>query len=82
MDIEREIDKLGYGTIEGIIADHFDIGFPSSSNFPIEFPEETYGTYTLIGSKGNGKFSIRITKKTNGKYELMVSLIGKLSRKK
>ena len=80
LDIEIEIDQLSYGVVERIITEYFDMGRPSSSNFPIGFSEDSYGTYSLSGTKSVGDFSIRIAKKTNGKYELMVSLIGKLKK--
>lgn len=70
MSIQKEIDNLDFGTVEEIIVDFFDMGYPDNSSFPMEFSENSSDTYTLFASKGYGRFHIRTAKKDNGKYDL------------
>lgn len=72
MRFDTEVNSLDYGTIENAIAEYFDLGLTSSSNFPIAFRSDTQGTYTLVGTKGSGTFYISIIEKINGGYWLSV----------
>lgn len=81
MRFDTEVNSLDYGTIENTIAEYFDLGFPSSSNFPIAFRRDSQGTYTLVGTKGSGTFYISIMDKTDGGYWLSVSCREKIKKK-
>lgn len=78
MHIDTEIDNLYYRTIERIITDYFDMGSPDNSNIPPNFAENHSAEYILIGTKKSGTFNISVNKLTNGKYNLWVTLKGKL----
>lgn len=79
MHFECEIDSLSYATIERAIARYFDMGYPSSSNIPIDMQADIYEICTLVCTKKSGKFSISAYPLKNGKYYLSVSLQGELS---
>lgn len=77
---ECEVDKLDYGTIESEISHYFDMGYPDNSNIPPEMDARSGGTYILVGTEKSGTFSINTYGLTNGKFQLSVSLQGKLHR--
>ena len=77
---ECEVDDLSYGTIEGEIANYFDMGYPDNSNIPPEMEARSGGTYILVGTEKSGTFSISTYALTSGKYQLSVSLQGKLHK--
>lgn len=78
---ECEVDNCSFGTIERNISRYFGMGCISSSDVPVEVPTEIGDTYTLIGEKKSGKFSVSLYPLENGKYCLAVSLQSKLSDK-
>lgn len=82
MHISTEVENLYYHTIENIIADYFDLGFPDNSSLPVEFAENESGVFTLIGTKARGQFYISIRKLTNGKYSVYISSSGKIKKNK
>lgn len=77
---ECEVDNLYYSTIESEIAHYFDMGYPDNSNIPPEMDARSGDTYILVGTKKSGSFSIYTYGLTNGKYQLSVSLQGKLHK--
>lgn len=77
---ECEVDNCSFGTIERNISRYFDMGCIGSSDVPVEVPEGIGDTYTLIGERKSGKFSVSLYPLKNGKYFLSVSLQGKLSK--
>lgn len=77
---EFEIDNLYYSTIERAIADYFDMGYADNSNIPPKMKENTSNEYILICTKKSGTFDISISKKSNGKFYLSVSLKGKIHK--
>jgi len=80
MYIDTEIDNLYYRTIERIITNCFDMGSPDNSNIPPYFVENYSDEFILVGTKKSGSFNISVNKLANGKYNLWVSLIGKLHK--
>ncbi len=81
MPFECEIDNLYYGTIEGEIATHYDMGSPDNSSLPIQLEDNDRGTdYILVCSRKSGEFSISNYKLPNGKYHLSVYPHGKLHK--
>lgn len=77
---ECEVDDLSYGTIESEIITYFDMGDPNNSSLPQELEGRSGGTYILIGTEKSGTFSISTYALTNGRYQLSVSLQGKLHK--
>lgn len=77
---EMEIKSLSYYQVESVILRYFDMGFQSSSDIPPAMEEGVADTYTIIGTKKSGKFSITSYKNKDGGYHLSVSLLGKLHR--
>ena len=55
------------------------MGYPNNSDLPIEMQEGIGETCTLICTKKSGRFNVSIYKLKNGKYQLSVTLQGKLS---
>lgn len=78
MRIDTEVDNLYYTTIEGIIADYYDMGYPDTSSLPIEFADNESGQYSLFCTKKHGTFNITTRKLTNGKYSLSVTVKDKV----
>lgn len=77
---ECEVDNLYYATIEGEIANYFDMGYPDNSNISPEMEAKSSGTYILVATEKSGTFSISTYALTSGKYYLSVSLQGKLHK--
>lgn len=75
---ECEIDNLYYGTVERAISRYFNMGYPSSSDMSPELPEGICDIYTLVCDRKSGKFSVSAYLMKSGKYQLSVSLQGKL----
>lgn len=80
MALNTEIDTLDYGVVEKIIADYYDLGYPDTSSFPVEFEENSSDSYYLVGTKAMGKFYVKTAKITNGKYWLYVTVEGKTKK--
>jgi len=76
------IEDLYYTTIEGKIADYYNMGIPDNSNIPVQISCSAFGSYYLICTKASGEFEIRITKQSDDKYWLFVSPIGKIDYEK
>ena len=78
--ISQKIANLYYGTIEDIIADHYNLGSPDSSNIPPEMAPNESGSYILVGTRASGEFSITVKAQPDGSYWLMAHVIGKISK--
>lgn len=70
-----QVENLYYSTIERKIISYYDMGYAESSNLPIEMNDNSSGNYSISATRKFGEFSIRTAKRTDGTFQLYISVI-------